>query len=323
MCLCVRACAEESWAGKGDRGELCAHSEAQPRTELCHWPCQCPPVPTCSPGVSLLKDGCGCCKACAKQAGEVCNEVDVCDPHKGLYCDYSQDEPRYETGVCAYLVAVGCELNGIYYLNGQTFQPNPLYKCLCISGTIGCTPIFTPKLAASPCSSGTGRKKTGQTVCGPGQNKQLQSINYRRMSGVPCYAGNNSVHEPCPIQCPCYSSQGDCILQKRKRKQAHLCFKIIIPSIPKGKTCQPTFQLPRAEKLFFSGCSTTQSYKLTFCGVCTDKRCCVPNKSKMITLHFECPNEGFFKWKMMWITSCVCQRICSDPGDIFSELRML
>lgn len=76
-------------------------SEAQPRTELCHWPCQCPPVPTCSPGVSLLKDGCGCCKACAKQAGEVCNEVDICDPHKGLYCDYSQDEPRYETGVCA------------------------------------------------------------------------------------------------------------------------------------------------------------------------------------------------------------------------------
>ncbi|POI34279.1 hypothetical protein CIB84_001970, partial [Bambusicola thoracicus] len=130
-------------------------SEAQPRTELCHWPCQCPPVPTCSPGVSLLKDGCGCCKACAKQAGEVCNEVDICDPHKGLYCDYSQDEPRYETGVCAYLVAVGCELNGIYYLNGQTFQPNPLYKCLCISGAIGCTPAFTPKLAASPCSSGT------------------------------------------------------------------------------------------------------------------------------------------------------------------------
>uniref|UniRef100_A0A8C0F0A5 CTCK domain-containing protein n=1 Tax=Bubo bubo TaxID=30461 RepID=A0A8C0F0A5_BUBBB len=117
-----------------------------------------------------------------------------------------------------------------------------------------------------------------------------------------------------------------CEMKKEKR----LCFiqpcltnilKTI--KIPKGKTCQPTFQLPTAEKLVFSGCSTTQSYKLTFCGVCLDKRCCIPSKSKTITVQFECPNEGFFKWKMMWITSCVCQRICSDPGDIFSELKVV
>lgn len=31
----------------------------------------------------------------------MCNEADLCDPHKGLYCDYSADAPRYETGVCA------------------------------------------------------------------------------------------------------------------------------------------------------------------------------------------------------------------------------
>uniref|UniRef100_A0A493TP48 Cellular communication network factor 6 n=1 Tax=Anas platyrhynchos platyrhynchos TaxID=8840 RepID=A0A493TP48_ANAPP len=166
-------------------GKPLESSEAQPRQELCHWPCRCPPAPTCSPGVSLVKDGCGCCKVCAKQAGESCNEADICDPHKGLYCDYSADEPRYETGVCAYLVAVGCELNGVYYLNGQTFQPNPLYKCLCVSGAIGCTPVFTPKLAKSPCTRHAGRKKPGQSVCGPGKQKQLQSTNYRLMSGVP------------------------------------------------------------------------------------------------------------------------------------------
>lgn len=79
-------------------------TDAEPynRTEICKWPCVCPQVaPSCPPGVSLFLDGCECCKACARQVGEVCNEADTCDYHKGLYCDYSSDKPRYEKGVCA------------------------------------------------------------------------------------------------------------------------------------------------------------------------------------------------------------------------------
>lgn len=45
------------------------------------------------------------------------------------------------------MMAVGCDLNGIHYENGEAFQPSPLYKCTCIAGAIGCTPAFIQKPA--------------------------------------------------------------------------------------------------------------------------------------------------------------------------------
>lgn len=79
-----------------------AATEAYTRTQYCKWPCECPKSPPrCSIGVSLVTDGCDCCKMCAKQRGENCTEADTCDFHRGLYCDYSGDRPRYEIGVCS------------------------------------------------------------------------------------------------------------------------------------------------------------------------------------------------------------------------------
>ncbi|KAM7074828.1 CCN family member 4 isoform 2-T2 [Molossus nigricans] len=73
-----------------------------PHPQFCKWPCECPPAPPrCPLGVSLLTDGCECCKVCAQQLGDNCTEAAVCDPHRGLYCDYSGDRPRYAIGVCA------------------------------------------------------------------------------------------------------------------------------------------------------------------------------------------------------------------------------
>lgn len=74
---------------------------ATERRQFCQWPCKCRERPYCAPGVSSILDGCGCCKSCARQIGQPCNERDICDPHKGMYCDFSADQPRYEVGVCA------------------------------------------------------------------------------------------------------------------------------------------------------------------------------------------------------------------------------
>lgn len=45
------------------------------------------------------------------------------------------------------MMAVGCDLDGVHYENGESFQPSPLYKCMCIAGAIGCSPAFIQKPA--------------------------------------------------------------------------------------------------------------------------------------------------------------------------------
>ncbi|XP_037393519.1 cellular communication network factor 6 isoform X3 [Pygocentrus nattereri] len=297
--------------------------------QLCSWPCKCPAVrPQCAPGVSAVLDGCGCCKSCARQIGEPCNERDVCDPHKGMYCDFSRDKPRFQNGICAYLMAVGCDMNGAHYDNGQSFQPNPLYKCVCIAGAIGCTPAFIQKPAAMLSPAGL------QSSAPAGlKAKHQQDTTYRTMSAWKknCLV-QTAPWAPCSRTCGIGISvrisndNGKCEMRKERRLcLLRPCEKKTLKNvkIPAGKTCKPTFQARKAEKLSLSGCTSIKKYRPTFCGVCTDRRCCVPNQSRAVQVQFRCTGGATVNWKMQWITSCVCQRRCDEPGDMFSELYLL
>lgn len=55
----------------------------------CPKDCRCPPdTPRCAAGVSLMLDGCGCCKVCAQQLFEDCSQTQPCDHTKGLECNF-------------------------------------------------------------------------------------------------------------------------------------------------------------------------------------------------------------------------------------------
>ena len=69
-----------------------------------------------------------------------------------------------------------------------------------------------------------------------------------------------------------------------------------------------------------AGCTSTRTYRPTYCGVCTDSRCCIPYKSKTISISFQCPDGPNFSRQALWINACFCNLSCQNPNDIFADL---
>ncbi|KAL4629870.1 WNT1-inducible-signaling pathway protein 1-like isoform X1 [Arapaima gigas] len=323
--------------------ELLAPSTPEPpgRTQYCKWPCKCPKIPPrCPPGISLLTDGCDCCKACAKQVGETCNEADVCDHHKGLYCDYSADKPRYEKGVCAYVVGTGCEHDGVIYRNGQTFQPSCKYRCLCVNGAIGCVPLCTDSQPPLVWCQAPRRVKLPGHCCEEwicDEPRKARKATPRHTLEV--FPDDNEIwHKNCVKQTtpwtPCSRTCGrglsmrisnandQCEMVKETRLcTVRPCEVDITKHIKPGKKCLNIYREDQAQNFTISGCTSRKQYWPKFCGVCTDERCCIPYKSKTIEVEFQCPNGATFTWQVMWINACFCNLSCKNPNDIFAELE--
>ncbi|XP_052789357.1 CCN family member 1-like isoform X4 [Mya arenaria] len=105
---------------------------------VCRYPCTCPVRElTCVDGVSIVKDGCGCCYMCAHQQGDSCSVKDVCDVKHDLICDMSVgDVPG--TGVCKSNTSKPCWVEGVRYSDGKQFKPECSRQCTCQNGNYGC-----------------------------------------------------------------------------------------------------------------------------------------------------------------------------------------
>uniref|UniRef100_A0A4W3JGK4 CCN family member 3 n=1 Tax=Callorhinchus milii TaxID=7868 RepID=A0A4W3JGK4_CALMI len=308
----------------------------------CSLPCSCPPeLPRCPAGVSLLTDGCGCCRVCAGQLGDECSLGQPCDQHKGLHCHLPPHQSGRQTGICL----------GVIYRSGETFQPSCKYQCTCLDGAIGCIPFCTDdiRLPSPGCPSPRRVKVPGQCceewVCDESRSgldfsvcctrRCLYSLRVNELLlfvAFPVYTkevtfgpDSNQLHDNCILQTTewsaCSQRCGMGISTRvtsdnqecRLEKQTRLC--VVRPcdvqqeqSIKKGKKCI------RTAKPF-----STKSYRPRFCGVCTDGRCCTPHSTVTLVVEFKCPEGDRIKRKMMFIKSCSCHSDCPSDNDIFQS----
>ncbi|CAL8352688.1 unnamed protein product [Boreogadus saida] len=110
------------------------------------------------------------------------------------------------------------------------------------------------------------------------------------------------------------NSNPNCKLERETRIcTVRPCHSPPIPS-KKGKKCSPTNKSPQPVRLTYGECVSVRLHRPTFCGTCTDGRCCAPRRTKTLPVSFVCPDGERFQKRAMVIQSCKCSS--ADCGHL-------
>ncbi|KAI5701641.1 hypothetical protein M8J75_011653 [Diaphorina citri] len=121
---------------------VCTHESQEHRNQIlqsghCSYPCECQSQ-ECAEGVMTIRDGCGCCEMCARQMGDPCDSVAVCDQSKDLVCQYNAP---FTTGTCQAQRGVPCFVHNVTYGDGENFMLDCRTQCTCENGTYACSSL--------------------------------------------------------------------------------------------------------------------------------------------------------------------------------------
>ncbi|XP_078090949.1 CCN family member 1-like [Mustelus asterias] len=182
---------------------LCVHST--PVRGGCPVECRCPSVQApCPPGVSVLLDGCGCCRVCARQLNDDCSFEKPCDYLKGLECNQGV-QLAGGAGICrAQAEGRTCEYSGKIYQHGESFQPSCKHQCTCIDGAAGCVPLCPQELPLSGMACPYPRlvKVPGQCcekfLCQKAVSKHRGAVPFHDLAALAALSSNQLIHRKDP-----------------------------------------------------------------------------------------------------------------------------
>ncbi|XP_076840453.1 CCN family member 5 isoform X2 [Brachyhypopomus gauderio] len=308
--------------------------------QQCNSPCQCPSVAaSCPDATPLVLDGCGCCQVCARQKGEACTHVHLCDHQRGLQCDYGASFPG-DPGECVSQEELGCELDGVSYKEGEVFQPSCAMQCRCVGGGVTCVPTCSEdvRLPSPDCPDPQRVQLPGKCCkewrCDSTDNMvQEAQTAYSNDQSIPSLLGyqagpSSNCIEQSTEWSACSHSCGQGLSTRvsnknpacRQETQVRLCkvrpchvFPHLTPKWP--RRCQSSYRSEVPVRLLYWGCYSVHSYRPRYCGTCTDARCCTPYHTRTVTVTFRCQGGWLLRQPIMMIDSCICHHNCpQSPG---------
>ncbi|XP_061701784.1 WNT1-inducible-signaling pathway protein 2 [Syngnathoides biaculeatus] len=295
--------------------------------QLCDGPCLCPHAAhECPPGVPSVPDG---CRVCARQRGQSCTETLPCDGRRGLTCDYSASFPG-EPGECVGQEDLTCEVNGVTYQDGESFQPSCDVHCRCRGGGVTCVPAcpldFRPATADCPRPQRVRLpgKCCKEWVCENLDNSVLQDAIFAARAKPPQPPAAPACTERSTEWSACSRSCGvgistrvsnrnpACKLQTETRIcEVRPCrAQPPVPSRPARGQCTASYASPGPVRLLDRGCGSARVFRPRYCGSCGDSRCCTPSRTSTADVTFRCPSGKLRRRAVMVIHSCVCHSNC-------------
>ncbi|KAG5858106.1 hypothetical protein ANANG_G00026570 [Anguilla anguilla] len=262
----------------------------------CSQPCNCPTeAAPCPVGTSLVLDGCGCCKVCARQMGEPCSLWEPCDHHKDLYCDYtalSDSTPA----IC--MVGRGGRLTrGVVYQLGGT-------SCICMSGEIGCVPTCPSdvRLPSPQCPAPRRITIPGQCCEEWACDSAPQGLPFQAvMAGM-----SRKTYREADYRAGPESAQDNCIVQTTTWSDCST-------SCGMGISTRVTNDNQH--------CQLEKQNRFCLIRPCHDHQESAIRTSVTAEVEFRCP-EGDIRRKMMFIRTCSCHLDCPRDNDIFHSTHL-
>ncbi|XP_007909774.2 CCN family member 2 [Callorhinchus milii] len=292
--------------------------------------CRCPAVSRCPPAGLPVPERCG---LCAKQRGEHCTSLEVCDPNAELFCDYSAGDSETR-GICTPLETGTCEMNGVTYKDGDVFQPNCKYHCWCSDGGIGCIPRCSedirlpsadcpyPKRVQIPgkCCPEWICERLGNSIVGNALAAFRSAAFYGRVPSTLTYdcIEQSSTWSSCSRSCGLGVStrvsnkNNRCVLETQSQLCIERpCHQEHFEQTSMGrKVCEPTTKARKPIHFEYKDCVSAKTFTPTYCGSCSDSRCCTPHRTRTELLEFKCKRGRVVKQRMMFIITCACHHNC-------------